>query len=102
MPKAAIYSGETGYEELCKRDDIDLVIYRRRLVCTTSPLPNVHLENGSSASHRGTFCHEPAGMLGSCQLERDNTQALLHSGKLLAMTGFEMNTLNMAQNRCVR
>ena len=24
MPKAAIYSGETGYEELCKRDDIDL------------------------------------------------------------------------------
>ena len=25
MPKAAIYSGETGYEELCKRDDIDLV-----------------------------------------------------------------------------
>ena len=25
MPKAAIYSGENGYEELCKRDDIDLV-----------------------------------------------------------------------------
>ena len=25
MPKAAIYSGEKGYEELCKRDDIDLV-----------------------------------------------------------------------------
>ena len=25
MPKAAVYSGEKGYEELCKRDDIDLV-----------------------------------------------------------------------------
>lgn len=25
MPKAAIYSGEKGYEELCKRTDIDLV-----------------------------------------------------------------------------
>ena len=25
LPKAAIYSGEKGYEELCKRDDIDLV-----------------------------------------------------------------------------
>ena len=25
MPKAAVYSGEKGYEELCKRDDIDLI-----------------------------------------------------------------------------
>ena len=25
MPKAAVYSGDKGYEELCKRDDIDLV-----------------------------------------------------------------------------
>lgn len=25
MPKAAVYSGEKGYEQLCKRDDIDLV-----------------------------------------------------------------------------
>lgn len=25
LPKAAIYSGEKGYEDLCKRDDIDLV-----------------------------------------------------------------------------
>ena len=25
LPKAAVYSGATGYEELCKRDDIDLV-----------------------------------------------------------------------------
>ena len=25
LPKAAVYSGEKGYEELCKRDDIDLV-----------------------------------------------------------------------------
>ena len=24
MPKAAVYSGEKGYEQLCKRDDIDL------------------------------------------------------------------------------
>ena len=81
MPKAAIYSGETGYEELCKRDDIDLV-YIRRLV---APLPHCQMCIGErqARSHRGTFCHEPAGMLGSCQLERDNTQALLHSGKLL-------------------
>ena len=25
LPKAAVYSGEKGYEELCKREDIDLV-----------------------------------------------------------------------------
>ena len=25
LPKAAVYSGEKGYEELCKRNDIDLV-----------------------------------------------------------------------------
>ena len=25
LPKAAVYSGDKGYEELCKRDDIDLV-----------------------------------------------------------------------------
>ena len=25
MPKAAVYSGDKGYEELCKRDDIDVV-----------------------------------------------------------------------------
>ena len=34
MPKAAIYSGEKGYEELCKRTDIDFSLYRRRLVAS--------------------------------------------------------------------
>ena len=47
MPKAAIYSGETGYEELCKRDDIDLV-YTPQTGCTTSPLPNVHWRTAST------------------------------------------------------
>ena len=53
MPKAAIYSGETGYEELCKRDDIDLV-YRRRLV---APLPHCQMCIGErqARSYRGTF-----------------------------------------------
>jgi len=40
MPKAAVYSGDKGYEELCKRDDIDLV-YLLQTGCITSPLPSV-------------------------------------------------------------
>lgn len=31
MPKASVYSGERGYEELCRRDDIDLVYVANRL-----------------------------------------------------------------------
>ncbi len=36
LPKAAVYSGDKGYEELCKRDDIDLGLYCNRLVASFS------------------------------------------------------------------
>ena len=45
MPKAAIYSGETGYEELCKRDDIDLV-YIAADWLHHFPIAKCALENG--------------------------------------------------------
>ena len=45
MPKAAIYSGEKGYEELCKRDDIDLV-YIAADWLHHFPVAKYALENG--------------------------------------------------------
>ena len=45
MPKAAIYSGEKGYEELCKRTDIDLV-YIAADWLHHFPIAKCALENG--------------------------------------------------------
>ncbi len=49
LPPAVIYSGEKGYEELCKRDDIDLVY-----VATDwdhhFPVAKCALENGKNAA----------------------------------------------------
>ena len=63
LPPAAIYSGAKGYEELCKRPDIDLVY-----VATDwdhhFPVAKCALENGKHG-HRSALCYEPRTMLGT-------------------------------------
>ena len=49
MPKAAIYSGEKGYEELCKRTDIDLV-YIAADWLHHFPVAKCALENGKNVA----------------------------------------------------
>ena len=49
MPEAAIYSGEKGYEELCKRDDIDLV-YVATDWMHHFPVAKCALENGKNVA----------------------------------------------------
>ena len=63
MPKAAVYSGDKGYEELCKRDDIDLVYIAADWL---HPLPRCQVCVGEwkECSDRSAFGYESAGMLG--------------------------------------
>ena len=49
MPKAAVYSGDKGYEELCKRDDIDLV-YVAADWLHHFPVAKCALENGKNVA----------------------------------------------------
>ena len=49
MPKAAVYSGDKGYEELCKRDDIDLV-YIAADWLHHFPVAKCALENGKNVA----------------------------------------------------
>ena len=49
LPKAAIYSGANGYEELCKRDDIDLV-YIAADWLHHFPIAKCALENGKNVA----------------------------------------------------
>ena len=49
MPEAAIYSGEKGYEELCKREDIDIV-YIATDWKHHFPVAKCALENGKHAA----------------------------------------------------
>ena len=75
MPDAAIYSGDKGYEELCKRDDIDLV-YIAADWLHHFPIAKCALENGKHVA-----IEVPSVMnLAQCCYD-----------------WFEMNTLNMAQ-----
>lgn len=45
MPKVAVYSGEKSYEQLCRRDDIDLV-YVTTSWLNHFPVAMCVLENG--------------------------------------------------------
>lgn len=95
MPTADIYSGETGYEALCKRDDIDLVY-----VCTDwnhhFPVAKCALENGKHVA-----IEVPAAMnLDQCwELINLSESKRLHCMILenCCYDWFEMNALNMAQ-----
>jgi len=95
LPPAAIYSGEKGYEELCKRADIDLVY-----VATDwdhhFPVAKCALENG-----KHTAIEVPSAMnleqcwelINLCERNRKHCMILENC----CYDWYELNTLNMAQ-----
>lgn len=95
MPKAAIYSGEKGYEELCKRDDIDLV-YIATDWMHHSPVALCAMESGKNVA-----IEVPSAMnLKECwDLINTSEKTQKHCMILenCCYDWFEMNTLNMAQ-----
>ena len=95
MPEAAIYSGEKGYEELCKRDDIDLV-YVATDWMHHFPVAKCALENGKNVA-----IEVPSVMnLAQCwELINLSEKTRKHCMILenCCYDWFEMNTLNMAQ-----
>lgn len=96
LPPAAIYSGEKGYEELCKRPDIDLVY-----VATDwdhhFPVAKCALENG-----KHTAIEVPSAMnLEQCwELINLSEKTRLHCMILenCCYDWFELRALNMAQH----
>ena len=96
LAPAAIYSGEKGYEELCKRSDIDLVY-----VATDwdhhVPVAKCALENG-----KHTAIEVPSAMnLQECWdlinlSEKNRKHCMILEN--CCYDWFEMNTLNMAQH----
>ena len=96
LPKAAIYSGANGYEELCKRDDIDLV-YIAADWLHHFPIAKCALENGKNVA-----IEVPSAMnLKECWELIDLSEKNRKHCMILencCYDWFEMNTLNMAQN----
>ena len=96
MPKAAVYSGDKGYEELCKRDDIDLV-YVAADWLHHFPVAKCALENGKNVA-----IEVPSAMnLQECwDLINLSESTRKHCFILenCCYDWFEMNTLNMAQH----
>jgi Predicted dehydrogenases and related proteins len=95
MPEATIYSGEMGYEELCKRNDIDLV-YIAADWLHHFPIAMCAMENGKHVA-----IEVPSAMnLKECwDLINMSEKTRLHCMILenCCYDWFEMNTLNMAQ-----
>ena len=95
MPEAAVYSGEKGYEELCKRDDIDLV-YIATDWLHHFPVAMCALENGKNVA-----IEVPSAMnLKECWELIDMSEKSRKHCMILencCYDWFEMNTLNMAQ-----
>ena len=96
MPKAAVYSGEKGYEELCKRDDIDLV-YIATDWLHHFPVAMCAMENGNNVA-----IEVPSAMnLKECwdlinMSEKTRKHCMILEN--CCYDWFEMNTLNMAQH----
>ena len=96
MPPAAIYSGEKGYEELCQRDDIDLV-YIATDWLHHFPVAMCALEHGKHVA-----IEVPSAMnLSECWALINMSEKTRKHCMILencCYDWFEMNTLNMAQN----
>lgn len=96
LPKAAVYSGEKGYEDLCKRKDIDLVYIAADWLHHFS-VAKCALENGKNVA-----IEVPSAMnLKECwELINLSETTRKHCFILenCCYDWFEMNTLNMAQN----
>ncbi len=96
MPKAAIYSGENGYEELCKREDIDLV-YIAADWLHHFPVAKCALENGKHVAIEvpsAMNLQECWDLINLSESTRKHCFILENS----SYDWFEMNALNMAQN----
>ena len=95
LPKAEIYSGEKGYEELCKREDIDLV-YIATDWLHHFPVAKCALENGKHVA-----IEVPSAMnLNECWTLVNLSEKYQKHCMILencCYDWFEMNTLNMAQ-----
>lgn len=95
LPPAAIYSGEKGYEDLCKRADIDLV-YIATDWDHHFPVAKCAMENG-----KHTAIEVPSAMnLEQCWELVDLSEKTRKHCMILencCYDWFEMNTLNMAQ-----
>ena len=95
MPKAAVDFGDKGYEELCKRDDIDLVYISADWFAHFS-IAKCAMENGKHVA-----IEVPSAMtLQECWSLIDMSEKFrLHCFILenCCYDWFEMNTLNMAQ-----
>lgn len=96
MPKAAVYTGEKGYEELCKRSDIDLVY-----VATDwqhhFPVAVCAMENGKNVAVEvpsATTLKECWSLVDMSEKTRKHCMILENC----CYDWFEMNTLNMAQH----
>lgn len=96
MPEAAIYSGEKGYEELCNRDDIDLV-YIAADWLHHFPVAKYAMEHGKHVA-----IEVPSAMnLAQCWALIDLSETTRKHCFILencCYDWFEMNTLNMAQH----
>lgn len=96
MPHAAIYSGEKGYEDLCKRDDIDLVYIATDWLHHV-PVALCAMENGKHVA-----IEVPSAMnLKDCwDLINMSEKTRKHCVILenCCYDWFELNALNMAQN----
>ena len=95
MPKAAIYSGEKGYEELCKRTDIDLV-YIAADWLHHFPVAKCALENGKNVAIEvpsAMNLQECWDLINLSEKNRKHCMILENC----CYDWFEMNTLNMAQ-----
>jgi glycosyl hydrolase family 109 protein 4 len=95
MPKAAVYSGETGYEELCKRDDIDLVYIATDwlhhfpvAICAMENSKHVAIEVPSAMTLKECW-----DLVNMSEKTRKHCMILENC----CYDWFEMNTLNMAQ-----
>ena len=95
MPEATVYSGEKGYEELCKRDDIDLV-YIATDWLHHFPVAMCAMENG-----KHTAIEVPSAMsLKECWALIDMSEKTRkHCMQLenCVYDFFELTSLNMAQ-----
>lgn len=96
LPKAAVYSGEDGYKELCKRDDIDLV-YIATDWDHHFPVAKCAMENGKHAAIEvpsAMNLQQCWDLINLCETTRKHCMILENC----CYDWYEMNTLNMAQN----
>ena len=95
LPEADVYSGEKGYEDICKREDVDLVYIATDWVHHV-PVAKYAMQHGKHVA-----IEVPSAMdLQDCwDLINLSEQTRLHCMLLenCCYDFFEMNTLNMAQ-----